>query len=78
MLLELVPELATEAVNVRKLQVFSTNDVSAGERVLSSAAKHQAISGERTRVQLQVGARLTRQDAGVIPAREDFRRTLAG
>ena len=35
-LLDLIPELAPKAVNVRKLyQVFSTNDVGAGERVLS-------------------------------------------
>jgi hypothetical protein len=44
-LLDLVLELAPEAVNVRKLyQVFSTNDVGAGEGVLRSAAKHNALS----------------------------------
>lgn len=77
-LLDLVPELAPQAVNVQKLQVFSTHDVGAGERVLSRAAKHQALSAERTRVQLQVAPRFTRQDAGVILACEDFRRAVAG
>lgn len=68
-LLDLVPELAPKAVNVRKLyQVFSTNDVGAGERVLRCAAKHEALLEEGTHVQLPVGPRFTRQDAGVILA----------
>ena len=69
MLLDLVAELAPKAVDVRKLyQVFSTNDVDAGERMLRSAAKHKALSEEGTHVQLPVGPRFTRQDAGVILA----------
>jgi hypothetical protein len=66
---DLVPELVPKAVNVRKLyQVFSTNDVGAGERVLSCAAKQEALSEEGTHVQLPVGPRFTREDAGVILA----------
>src|SRR3546814_10036155 len=49
-LLDQVPELAPEAVDVRKLyQVFSSNDVGAGERMLRCAAKHEALSKEGTR-----------------------------
>jgi len=67
--LDLISKLAPEAVNVRRLyQVFSTNYVGAGERVLGCAAKHEALSEEGTHFQLLVGPRFARQDAGVILA----------
>ena len=68
-LLDPVPELASEAVDVRKQgQVCGTYDIDAGERMLRSAAKHETFPEERTHVKFGIMSRFTRQDASVVLA----------
>ena len=68
-LLDPVPELAPEAVDIRKRgQVCGTHDIDAGERMSRSAAKHETLQEERTYLKLSIRFRLLRQDAGVVLA----------